>query len=324
MTEETPPVLPKRLPVTRFYAVRHSERFGAWARIWITSDGTLSAVTDYGNFGYWWGQPGCEFRKFLTECEPEYVARKLAGGKTEVDADATFLAVKREILELRRRKALTRDSARDEWDDALKVDWDEPCERCEWGNTTELECLEDLICFRLPRQLMAFMEHLWPLFVALLRSELEAEEAELAKAAAVRSRVAWFYTGDKEDQSWRGGPFDSRGEAITAGRKEYSGEQRLSLQREEFVVASASLAHGFVPGDGVDAESIREQVSEYLMDNEAADRDGDGVDYIDEKAAEKDLYDWANKHIRMPDWWTIDGRPEKVLVTDPAAALEAP
>lgn len=165
------------------YKLKSAAPFAPWARIWITDDGCFTAISDYGNFGYWWGSPGSEFRKFLISADAGYVENKLADGRKEIDALATSDTVKREILDRRRRKTITRVCARSEWDLMLSVDWESECERCGWYfNATSLGEMEDVLRYTPPRQLQAFMKNLWPLFLDQLRAEL-ATESQSTQAA---------------------------------------------------------------------------------------------------------------------------------------------
>lgn len=105
-------------PITRYYFVRNKQGpFGEeWARIWITDDGCFTTISDYGNWGYWWSCPGCEFRKFLCRCDEGYLSSKLSQGEHEFDGEATVEAIRRRIVELRRERQLTREQAHEEWE----------------------------------------------------------------------------------------------------------------------------------------------------------------------------------------------------------------
>jgi hypothetical protein len=164
-------------PVTRFYQVR-VEKGHEWARIWITNDGCISIISDYGNFGYWFGSPGCEFRKFLTRCGDDYIQNKLSMGEEQLDQQATERAAKRLVLTNRRDKSLSREQARDEWDAVCAVEWDSEYSRCKWYfEETKLvdygAC--EVLQYRTPMRVQMFVKLLWPLFVAALKAELAAE-----------------------------------------------------------------------------------------------------------------------------------------------------
>ncbi len=169
----------KRNPKTRFYQVRVAKGT-EWARIWITDDGCISIVSDYGNFGYWFGSPGCEFRKFLTGCDDYYLSNKFRDGETEFDEQATRRAARDLVLRNRRDGSLTKEQAHDEWERVCAVDWGDEYQRSRWYfEETKLAdygaC--EILKYRTPMQVQMFVKHLWPLFIAELKAELREEAA---------------------------------------------------------------------------------------------------------------------------------------------------
>jgi len=166
-------------PTTRFYQVRVKNGL-EWARIWITSDGCISIVSDYGNFGYWFGSPACEFREFLVRCGDDYLQKKLSDGRKEIDAQATEKCAKRLVLEARRARSLDRQPSRDEWEALAQVEWCSEYSRCKWYfEETQLSGATEVLQYRTPMNVQMFLKVLWPLFVEKLEAELAAE-AELA------------------------------------------------------------------------------------------------------------------------------------------------
>ncbi len=166
-----------------FYAVRPTDPplgVRTWGRFFLTTDGTLGIVSDYGNYGYWWTHPGCEIRQFLIGCEPDYIIGKLAGGATEYDAEETGRRIKREILRLRRTRDLSQKGARDEYE--LLARHDAVSDQrllFLWYEETRLhevvEVVSELFVYSKPFQLQGFMKVLWPAFIAKLEEELAAE-----------------------------------------------------------------------------------------------------------------------------------------------------
>jgi hypothetical protein len=75
-----------------------------WAYIVIDTEiGFFSAVSDWGNYAFLWSNPGCEFREFLTQLNPDYLHSKLMFGrpdKNEYDDKATKAHVIEVIKEL--------------------------------------------------------------------------------------------------------------------------------------------------------------------------------------------------------------------------------
>ena len=166
-------------PKTRFYQVRVPNR-SEWARIWITDDGCISILSDYGDFGYWFGSPGCEFRRFLTGCGPDYLMSKFKSGEEEFDQNATRRNARELVLRARREKEIDRETARVEWDAVCDVDWSDEYSRSRWY-FEETKLVEygasEVLVFRVPLMIQTFVEQLWPLFVEKLQAELDAEAA---------------------------------------------------------------------------------------------------------------------------------------------------
>jgi len=166
------------IPTTRFYQVRGEHR--TWARIWITSDGCISIFSDYGVFGYWFGAPGGEFRKFLTGCGDDYLRDKFSDGEREFDQSGTERAAKDLVLRARRDQDIDREEAREEWDAVLGVDWGCEYSRSKWYfEETKLVdwAASEILQRRIPMHVQMFVKELWPLFMAELEAELAAEAA---------------------------------------------------------------------------------------------------------------------------------------------------
>ncbi len=164
--------------VTRSYQVRVQGRGSEWARIWITDDGCISIVSDYGNFGYWFGGPGCEFRKFLTRCGDDYLANKFADGERDLDQEATSKAARKLVLDARRSRGIGRELARREWDYVKQVDWSSEYDYCKWyfEETKLVDCaVSDVLTYIIPNRVTYFLKVLWPLFVEQLKAELARE-----------------------------------------------------------------------------------------------------------------------------------------------------
>ncbi len=178
-----------KLPVTRFYQVRVAPPNIEWARIWITDDGCISILSDYGNYGYWFGGlPPCGMRAFLVGCGDDYLVNKFSAGEREVDHKATEKAIQKEIWELMGAGdfGITEKLHEEEIMDG--VDWSSEVEQWDWARASKIDEAWRLIQTRYPVQVTMFLEKLWPLFVGQLKAEL-AEEAlsssgTLAGAAA--------------------------------------------------------------------------------------------------------------------------------------------
>jgi len=186
----------RKIPQTRLYTVRTRE-FGGWARIWITDDGCFTTISDYGNYGYWWGDPGCEFRQFLCQVDDYYLGRKLAAGRREFDGEASVKAIRNRICHLRRQQELTREQAQAEWElvhpkptgwsglsrRGLFSSMNNEVEAHEWYLETKLDDPAELLSYRTPMQIQMFIKRLWPLFTEQLRAELAQEASAFARRA---------------------------------------------------------------------------------------------------------------------------------------------
>lgn len=170
-----------RRPLTRFYQVRPPQST-EWARLWLTNDGCLTILSDYGNYGYWWSNAGGEIREFLVECDEDYVSRKLADGEREFDGPATVRLIREHIVQGRRSggsSRLTRERARAEWELVERyATMDHTREFEAWAEKTWYfrDDVGEMAMYSVPGQLQQFMKRIWPLFVQQLTAELAAEQ----------------------------------------------------------------------------------------------------------------------------------------------------
>jgi len=170
-------------PTTRLYQLLPGK--SGWARIWITDDGCFTCISDYGNYGYWWGDPGCEFRKFLTGCDDDYLSGKFSGGAREYDGDRTLKIIREKIIYERRHgeRRFDRFAARAEWDRARDVLDDERGFERWIGNCEPEDSVRyavfyeawDFASYGAPSRVRHFLKNVWPEFVKALRVELEQE-----------------------------------------------------------------------------------------------------------------------------------------------------
>ena len=159
----------------RRYNVR-GERDEWLATVFIGADGVFSTVSDYGNYGHYWGSPSCDIRAFLCRVDENYLVGKLSP-QWETDIDATEVEVKKTIIRLRRAGTLDAEQARDEWELLSYVragndgGW--------WAQTTlgQHAYPGDLWQQMRSPQAVLFVERVMPRLVAMLRAELAAEKA---------------------------------------------------------------------------------------------------------------------------------------------------
>lgn len=176
-----------KIPVSRFYQVRVPNR-SEWARIWITDDGCITTISDHGNYGYWFGAPGCEFRKFLTGCGDDYILNKLSAGERDVNHSLTLAAVRKKLWDMMGDGDIGKGEADEEEAQLDDVDFANGESRGMWFSRTRLDAMTASECIvrEYPIQVQMFVKVLWPLFVAQLRMELSAEaDAAAALEAAL-------------------------------------------------------------------------------------------------------------------------------------------
>lgn len=165
-----------------------------WAWIVVSSTGYFSAVSDLGNYAFFWTHHGCQdFRQFLYNAHKswDYFASKLSYGPgnkhKEYDGTATYEMVKNHILEYRRMggspnrlrflNGWDKEKAREEWDLleeceklATEGDWDH------WMRNTKISDAWEYRCERWPGGLERFCkETLKRLTEEHLHKELERE-----------------------------------------------------------------------------------------------------------------------------------------------------
>lgn len=173
----------KPKPKTSLYTIKPGQ--SGWARIWITDDGSFTTISDYGNYGYWWSHPGCEFRKFLCDCDKHYLTTKLNGGRSEYDEEGTLKNVKEHIARLREEGDWTEAQAKQELHLLRQYsDISDLYSMHMWTTETKLEISTgELIRHRMPIHVEMFVERVWPLFVEQLKQELLIESQQSAPAA---------------------------------------------------------------------------------------------------------------------------------------------
>lgn len=168
-----------------------SEKGEGYAIIFIDSRGVFSAVSDYGNYGYWWSHHGCrdirEFVMGLARDHYDYPASKFQNGRPDVyNGHETLKRVKEAICRLRRDLSLDQDVARAAWDlldEYGNLDSSEDFAR--WLDVQHhLSDAWELAVYETPRQIVAFCQKVLPRLAKLLRAELESEGYFATEAVA--------------------------------------------------------------------------------------------------------------------------------------------
>lgn len=164
------------------YHVRTKCGWG-WATFIVRDNGQVFIASDYGNWFYWWSHHGGpSIKHFLIDIGDDYLRGKLGGRRDHFNGEASLSEAKRIVLERRHRGSLDKAAARDAWD-ALAREVDEMGSAETFARSIlDNAALRDQFDYGgLPivmeddPQLVAFVERLWPLFVAELRRELGME-----------------------------------------------------------------------------------------------------------------------------------------------------
>lgn len=95
----------------------------------------LGIESSYGGFSYAWSQPGTDFRSFLAGLNLDYVLSKMVGRDEEFDGEATSLAIRKDIVRMRREGKCSAEEARDEWP---PKEFDGDCAFWDWLKETSL------------------------------------------------------------------------------------------------------------------------------------------------------------------------------------------
>lgn len=165
------------------------ETHEGWAIFVLDTDrGFFSVVSDFGNYAYLWSSTGCEFRKFLIECDADYLHGKLMMGRPDrevFDGHETKKCIL-ETLEEHNKGYLDDETGEGGWEHYasemnLLEEW-APSDRFdderafeEWVGATRLSDAYE--CARhIPKpQSWQFCTKVMPRFKAMLKAELEAE-----------------------------------------------------------------------------------------------------------------------------------------------------
>lgn len=154
-----------------------SERGEGWAVVFLDARGIISTVSDYGDYGYWFGQIGGDgdIRRFLCQCDNGYLLRKIAPREV-YDGEATKKGILKHILEHRREKNYTKDFARQEWDLATGPWTDLLSDFRTWYEETEIGDAAEFHREKSDPRAVAFCERVMPRLRAMLKAELAAEK----------------------------------------------------------------------------------------------------------------------------------------------------
>ena len=146
-----------------------------WAIVNIDSDTwTFSATSDCGNYSYRWSyEDDRTFKKFLTTLNQSYFLSKISD-ETEVDEKETIIRMKEYCLEQRREYSLSKEKAREIYDNIVDLEngyYDEDFEHGVY-NKLGYDYL-DFIVKTYPNGAITFYEVVFKKLQDILRSEGE-------------------------------------------------------------------------------------------------------------------------------------------------------
>jgi hypothetical protein len=149
-----------------------------WAEIILCSSGFFGAVSDYGDYAFAWRRParGDEcIRRFMLDIGPDYVRGKIAP-REEYDGARSVRAVRKCILDERRRERMTREEALREW---WLIGQHGDLNRSEhfalWCQETQIADAYELARHAPDQDAAAFCENVLPRLKDAIRSEIAAE-----------------------------------------------------------------------------------------------------------------------------------------------------
>lgn len=176
---------------------------GRWAANIFMDDtlGLICIYSDYGNYSHWWGQSGRGTKtlsEFLLKTGVEYLKDKFSyGAERYFDSDKTIERIKQDIIQKRRERGfrrasqyreLSKEDARELWDEIEWADWPDKLSDFYWVLNQDASKTFEMIygndhssvpCITgYQPQLVAFMERVWPVFMAGLEEHRRKNETE--------------------------------------------------------------------------------------------------------------------------------------------------
>ena len=171
------------------YGIRIKKPESTWADITIEEwehGGSFKCVSDYGNYSYIWNSIGeRNLREFLSGLSMDYFMGKATTHDfQEFDAQLTMESIRREILYERQHGGLTKDEARECWDEAQEGNDLAESERSDvfWARMEHSAILQYMYdgerCDvdtreRVKPQCKGFWDIIWPVACEIWRDELK-------------------------------------------------------------------------------------------------------------------------------------------------------
>ncbi|MFN0221458.1 MULTISPECIES: hypothetical protein [Paenibacillus] len=150
-----------------------------WGIFLLDSTGMFAAVSDYGNYAYFWPLKNTgynDFREFFGEADGYYLMGKVAPSrKREYQGDRTEQSIRETILRMRRDDALTEADARMEWELLSSTDFHYLEGFSIWYQQTNLPDAHEEAVYDYSADELAFSKILYPRFCEIVAKELEDE-----------------------------------------------------------------------------------------------------------------------------------------------------
>jgi len=149
-----------------------------WAIVHVDSSYLLTVKSTYGGWSYkWYSIDGDNFTAWLLQCDDDYMMRKLNYGRSMCFIiDKTVAAIKRHIMQLRRKRTIASVDARDMWDESESIDNEIEFWQFHDSDLPGRDC-EDCLVMEYPQGLQNFIAEQWP----LVRQCLQTVVAEFGK-----------------------------------------------------------------------------------------------------------------------------------------------
>jgi hypothetical protein len=166
----------------RIPSMNHS----GWGIFFLDAIGCFAAITDYGNYTYLCSSRGWEsdepegrdFRRWFLTVDDGYLADKLGVEYRRwgyvIDVEKTVKAFRHAIIQSRRDRSLTKEQAKDEWDNVQDFKNGNNCKHELVRNSQLYDAWELPVKKELERT-HPFFTKLLPRLREAIRSELEAE-----------------------------------------------------------------------------------------------------------------------------------------------------
>lgn len=167
----------KKIEVTKTtvecYKIRADKEW-TWADINIDANGKTGRIqiaSDYGDWQYYWGACGCDFKQFLSQLDIHYMAGKMGAGKC-FDIDKTLQLYRENIAEVNPKNSAELFRQCDEMEDH----GDKESFMIMLYSKEELFNFFDGIpdmCYKIENGFQQFFDKIWPVLLAEFKKELQ-------------------------------------------------------------------------------------------------------------------------------------------------------